>query len=61
MNKDGLPVHPLSTGIHYMELESSVDACQDKVCDGLLVGYLPPMTDATNAVSSASRKQRFRS
>lgn len=38
MSEEGLPMHPAYVGIHYMELESSLDACQDKVC---LVGFLP--------------------
>ena len=60
MNEDGLPVHPAYTGIHYMGLESSVDACQDKVCDGL-VGFLSPLADTTAAASPAFRKKPFRS
>lgn len=31
MDEEGLPMHPTYLGIHFMELDSSLDACQDKV------------------------------
>jgi len=32
VDEEGLPMHPTYVGIHFMELDSSLDASQNKVC-----------------------------
>ncbi|CAN0153403.1 unnamed protein product [Pylaiella littoralis] len=53
-DEEGLPMHPTYVGIHFMELESSLEACQDKI-DGIFF-HQPPTGSAGQLFTSGQRK-----
>ena len=36
-DEEEAPVHPAYAGLHFMEIESSLDACQDKASARIIV------------------------
>ncbi|CAM9474648.1 unnamed protein product, partial [Hapterophycus canaliculatus] len=53
-SEEGLPMHPTYTGIHFIELDSLVDACQDKI-DGMFF-HQPPTGSFGQLFTSGQRK-----
>ncbi|CBN77605.1 hypothetical protein Esi_0004_0251 [Ectocarpus siliculosus] len=53
-NEEGVPMHPAYIGMHFMELGSQVDACQDKI-DGMF--FHQPPTGSPGQLFTAGQRR----